>query len=1688
MQPELAEKTRALLRFLEASASLRRKRVVAYDSGDRVLWFHRIPQHRDECRSPFLDGRSEQFPDQWLEVRKPRRPARPPAPDLVRDWIPAGALDIAGEEPELLREITVPPPSESADGPPQPSVVLRLDEHPEVEDTWLEYLVYKWEPWSREMLEYQRVQEVYETVDFMRRRLEETEELYELVLAVGLVQWKDPDGQTIKRHLLTAPAEISLDAARGVLTVTPAASFEGFHHELDMLAQPPSLPEAELNDALEELDVEAWDRWKVAAVLRIIANRASPNAQVHEDAAEPLKQADDVLRVLYAPALVLRQRRSRAYDDMVRGFLKEAEGPGALSVTLPWRKFVLEGEAPPAAQDGPPLCEPRPLATERLYFPLPTNDQQRQIAEAIEGRPYVLVKGPPGTGKSHTIANLICHLLAVGERVLVTAHAPRALAVLRGLLPSGIPDLCVTAIGSTREDQRLLEESIQSILAHRDRWPGAEAARAKIDRLEEKRRRLEAECAELDRRLRSFREAETHRPSLFGVYEGTAAQIARQLEQEQRDYGWFPEVRYEDGPCPLNSEQLAYVADFHATLTDERLADLRLATGDLQLPEPKRFESAIEAEQTARRKESLVGTRDVEPEKLAVLQDLGDEEIEVFSDFVRAVDSAVERLRPALGETADRIVQDVVAGSAGLWTALLEDLRVLVARIEELLKELGSADVTVPDGRQLQRLFVDARRRFEHLAGGRWKGFWILTPSVIRQTRYIEQECLIDGQPVRDVRQLETLLVLLEIRRALDRWFRAWPTPPQVNRGGLKQVARQCFGITRDLASLLGRLAEAGDSALARVPHSEKSQFHESPRRRQWLDAAELELARRAVQAACAPFDRWLNEIRSLGAEGVHPCLRRLAEAIERRDAEAWREAWQRREEIREEQRRLSKYESLIRSLLEACPALQSVLEGTRGKPDWRPRIAQLDRAWAWSAARSWLRDRSDPAHLERLTSERRRLQDNLEETIQELVRQRAWKAFFDRLDDQTAQNLIAWGKAIRRVGKGTGKFASKNRRTARKYLMECIPKIPAWIMPLHRLWDTIRPEPGLFDTVIVDEASQAGIDSLILLLLARRIIVVGDDKQNSPERVGVREEDISRLTREHLQPFHFKDEFRPDASLYDHAERAFGNVISLREHFRCVPEIIRFSNDLCYRNAPLIPLRQPPPERLPPLHASFVPGGAVQGEGSRIRNEEEARAIVETIEKCCADEAYENKTMGVIVLQGHAQVELIEQMLAERLDPREREERKLRCGVPASFQGDERDVIFLSMVAAPNYRFRALTGIADQRRFNVAMSRARDQLWLFHSVELHDLSRDDLRWKALNFVTGPQPSPELYEELDRLEKAAARTPRVPGDQPEPYESWFEVDVALELLRRKYRVRPQYEVAGYRIDIVVEGLQNRLAVECDGDAWHGPEAYDHDMARQRQLERVGWTFVRIRESEFYADRTRAIARVVEECERLAIFPVGQEAEIEETHEIGGEAGEEPAGTLLGEGAEEPEPSDVQSGPFTGYSPECRFPDPRTAAAAKVREALRSIIEKDGPLTKASLFRLYVEGCPSISRAGKTVKTRLNHELYWMERSGEIVIEHELGGRSFESQVVRHAGTPRVRERPAGARDLLDIPPSELMMLLDRLGAGMSDDLFGDEFLYRQILKHYGFTRLTSPRRRYLAKVLMAYRTQVRQSR
>ncbi len=1715
-------KTKALLSFLRETATLRRKRIPGYGAGAKLLWLDDVPRDlagawKDACRSAFVADNPVDIPDLWLEVRKKRKPTFPPLPEELQDWVPQKfqghpdeyidrepdeLLDLLSRQITVLVEKRVPDPSalpeEARTLVEKVPEVRPLGDYPQLEDAWLEYLESRWKPWAQEMRRWKQVQDVYEHVDFMRRRLEEAEERYELLLAVGLLQWRDSTGAAVKRHLLTAPAEISLDAARGVLTVGPAASFEKFRVELDMLElqDRPRLEGTDLEDRLEELDVRAWDRASVAEILRIISNKASPDAQVSEDAWRPIEDTDKIFRVSYAPALILCERRPTAYEELINRFLKASEDEPDFATTAPWERFVSEADASgdvghDAAYSDGDIDD----GDGRLYFPLLTNDEQRQIAERLRRRPYVLVKGPPGTGKSHTIANLICHLLATGQRVLVTAHAPKALRVLpHDLLPRDIRNLCVTAFGSSREDHRLLEDSVRGILSRKNEWKGEEWAQREIDRLEKDLRELEDKIAIVDRQLRECREVETHSHSLPGGYTGTSGQIARQIEKEQETYGWFPELAEDERRCPLQSEEVAFLAEIHASLTQERLNELRLEIGTFNLPDHAEFASAI-GKLNAATEAAKAALEGLQEGDLNALRPFSDKQLDACMAFLAQLEEQVTRASRVLGSLTGEILKDLLVDRTARWDRLEREAVDLVEKIELARQRAGAARIDIPSDIEDAKLLADTRRRLEHLKNGGWRGWGFLAPRIMRETRYIEKCCRVNGEAPREQPSLEMLLGFVEVREHLQRFYAVWPTTSAPRPGDPRRAADDVCDLAEQLRWLLQFFRGCNRGNLNVLPIEKREMLADGQERERWRRLIEAELTLRLARQARAPLEEWLSAIRSLGGENVHPCMADLARAIDDRDPVRWKDAWHARERLRQARDCFRRYQELLDKIRGACPELINLLQSTQGDPEWKHRLRQLEQAWNWAATRAWLLKVTAPEHYARLTEERHRLQRSFEKTLEKLAALKAWKAFFQRLDDRTEQSLTAWTKAVARIGKGTGKYAYRHRRTARQYLMSCIPKIPAWIMPLHKLWETTDPTPGVFDTVIVDEASQAGIEALALLLLAKRIVVVGDDKQNSPEAVGVLEDDIARLARDHLGQFQFRDEFRPDTSLYDHAERAFGNLISLREHFRCVPEIIRFSNELCYTDAPLIPLRQPPPKRLPPLRAEFVEQGACEGDGQRILNRAEAEAIVERIRVCLDDEAYERKTMGVIVLQGHAQAELIEKRLAEVLDPRVREERKLRCGVPATFQGDQRDVIFLSLVVAPNHHFRALTGLPDQRRFNVAISRAKDQVWLFHSVQKHDLGREDLRWRLLNFFYSPGQSAldALYEKLDRLEREAKRRSRQPGEQPDHYESWFEVDVALELLRRKFRVRPQVDVAGYRIDLVVEGLVNRLAVECDGEAWHGPERFEQDMARQRQLERAGWTFVRIRESEFYADRESAVRRIVEACEALGIRPIGEEErEVEEEAQRTATV----ADALSEEHAEEEEldefgkAEEEASGKTRGdrgptvlgeYSQELGFPDPRQASVTNIRAALRWIIEKEGPLTKRFLIRLYVAGCPALRRAGKAVRSLLNRALYSMQRAGEIVVEDELGDRSLESQVVRLAGTPKVRERPAGGRDLLEIPPSELFTILDRIVPFSRGSQQDDQTFIRKLLEYYKFGRLTQNRHAHLDKVLRAYR-------
>jgi len=436
----------------------------------------------------------------------------------------------------------------------------------------------------------------------------------------------------------------------------------------------------------------------------------------------------------------------------------------------------------------------------------------------------------------------------------------------------------------------------------------------------------------------------------------------------------------------------------------------------------------------------------------------------------------------------------------------------------------------------------------------------------------------------------------------------------------------------------------------------------------------------------------------------------------------------------------------------------------------------------------------------------------------------------------------------------GKGKKALQNRKAAQALMTDCQQSVPCWIMPLPKLVETLQPEAAIYDYVIVDEASQLGPDAMFLMYLAKNIIIVGDDKQTAPQYVGIENDKVQDLINQYLKNIPYNSFFNIDYSFFDHAN-AFcsGQKVVLREHFRCMPEIIEFCNKHFYQSAGigLHPLKQYDDNRLEPLKTVFVKGGYIEGQTNTIRNKPEADELVETIQACLNDKQYDGKTFGIIALQGQTQAQIINQKLLTVLDSQEFEKRKIICGDAKSFQGDERDIMFLSLVTATNHNRRALTTSEFERMFNVAVSRAIEQVWLFHSIQLEDLTNhDDLRYKLLNYFQNPlQPTITISKEIEGI--------------PRPFDSQFEVDVYNEIVKREYTVTPQYSVSHYRIDLVVI-LPNgvKIAVECDGDKYHStPEQIANDIARQKILERAGWQFFRVRGGDFCYNQEKALEQL-----------------------------------------------------------------------------------------------------------------------------------------------------------------------------------------------------------------------------------
>jgi very-short-patch-repair endonuclease len=513
--------------------------------------------------------------------------------------------------------------------------------------------------------------------------------------------------------------------------------------------------------------------------------------------------------------------------------------------------------------------------------------------------------------------------------------------------------------------------------------------------------------------------------------------------------------------------------------------------------------------------------------------------------------------------------------------------------------------------------------------------------------------------------------------------------------------------------------------------------------------------------------------------------------------------------------------------------------------------------AWNWARIRSHLENVEARHELIAMAARRRDLEGGLGRLYKEMVAKAAWLATKRNATPKVLGALAGYATAIRRIGQGTGPNATRYRRDARESMLDAAGAVPCWIMSHARISESMPPDIGAFDLVIVDEASQSDLWALPAILRGKKILVVGDDKQVSPDAGFIASQRIQELKDRFLADQPYGTEMTPEKSLYDLAARVFAaQQVMLREHFRCVPPIIAYSNRVFYKGA-IRPLRIPKAsERIdPPLVDIYVPTGV---RDKRDCNEYEAMAIAEEIVTLIRDERFAKRTIGVVSLLGPEQSKYIDTLVRRRCGNTELLHRKFQCGDARTFQGSERHIMFLSMVVDVA-NCKAISGNLFDQRFNVAASRAQDRMYLVRSVKASDLSEKDLRLTLLSHFDKPMVISQ--EESESL--------------VERCESGFERQVFMALSSRGYRVIPQVKTGAYRIDMVAEGAGDvRLAIECDGDEFHGPDRWQADMNRQRVLERAGWTFWRCFASTWSLRQEEVLGELLNCLSAHGIAPIG----------------------------------------------------------------------------------------------------------------------------------------------------------------------------------------------------------------------
>lgn len=1122
------------------------------------------------------------------------------------------------------------------------------------------------------------------------------------------------------------------------------------------------------------------------------------------------------------------------------------------------------------------------------------NKEQLEIAKRIENYNAVLVQGPPGTGKTHTIANLLGHFLAQGKSILVTSHTKKALSVVKEKVVSELQNLCVAVLDDNNKD---MERSIDGITEYISSHTSMEL-NENTERLRLKREQILTDLSEVRKSIYAIKYKE-YETITFGGKGYSVTEAARFVYENQNELSYLPGKvsLYKPLPVSIGDLQLLYK-------TNEQISIREESELSCELPNPQDISSPDEFTRLIKEKFDLV-------EQLKELKDVLSNTIFIDIDNYTASiqgEPFISHFSELKIETLKKILTTNITPQLSAWqlNAILAGKKGggfktvwqnLIAAIEDAY-QFSSDIAPIVIGKNLttttesitENTIVKLNEIKQYFLSG--KKISSLTLLMHKEWKGLISDIKINNQDLSTPSDCEILIYLIQLRLKRKQISELWIELIEKHKGTPfsefgEAPEQSCISFVKQIEECLnwyhntfGNIKNAVLECSFNPLTIETSIQYTYP-----IDEITylINLIYKIIPKYITLTEIIYNKL-PLIEEKLNTSIkilkspnladsaicRNLIFAIEEENIGEYKRNYNMLDSLYTKYFFQSERNRILKSITEYAPEWASLIQNRVGIHGESNVPDNIEGAWKWKQF-SGIIDAITEQPFEDLQHKSVFLNAELRKATAKLAENFAWYHLLVRIEADISQKqaLQGWKLTTKKIGKGTGKTAPKLKREAQKLMAQCQSAVPAWIMPVNKALESLDPTHNKFDIVIIDEASQSDISALAIMYLAKKIIIVGDDEQVSPSAVGVDVDKMANLADMYIKgviPNSVLYDMR--TSLYDIAKTTFPTLM-LKEHFRCAPSIIGYSNRLSY-DYKIKPLRDDSNVTVKPATISYC----VNGERDRRkRNEVEAKTIIALMLACMEQPEYNEMTFGAISLLGDEQARFINEIAIEKINPQDYVKRRILCGNASHFQGDERDIIFISLVDSnegdgPLRIAGEGIGKSTKQRYNVAVSRAKNQLWVVHSLDINnDLKSGDIRKDLIEYATNPLAFTEQLTEI----KAKADSP-------------FEISVANALVKAGYHIDQQWAVGSYRIDIVAVCNDKKIAIECDGERDHsGDDKIREDMERQAILERLGWRFIRIRGSEYYKNQNETIKRVISELTAYEIEPE-QNIKIEEAND------------------------------------------------------------------------------------------------------------------------------------------------------------------------------------------------------------